>query len=219
MSKRRNQLNIDNIVASLLEVQRNFDSINAQLSVRRENLTDQMVQNMVTAYHYLDDLVADKVNLLPGGHDHMLELNHIVLCGRDPLVRMEFASHIQATEKRFYKQLKVIKRWYKSYKDESTYKVAAQIYVAVLSQPQLFIEGNHRTGSLIASYFLLMGGKYPFVLNKENALAYFEPSSQIKLSNKETIKGKFRLPKYRSEFRRFLKDQVKATKQDYILLR
>ena len=149
--------------------------------------------------------------------EQMLELNHIVLCGRDPLVRMEFAKHIQETERRFFKQIKPVQRWYKKNKKESVYKVASQIYVSVLSQPQMFFEGNHRTGSLIASYFLLMKGMDPFVLNRDNAVAYFEPSTQIKFRNKETIKGRLHLPQYRSRFRDFLKEQTRATKMLYVL--
>lgn len=217
MGKKRKRLNLDRIADSLLEVQKNFDEINNQLTMRREYPSDGLIQNLLNAYNYLDDLVGDKVKLLPDNAHHMLELNHIVLCGRDPLVRHEFASHLQETENRFLRQIKLIKKWHKKNKKESVYKVAAQIYVSILSQPQLFVEGNHRTGSLVASYFLLMKGKDPFVLNINNAVAYFEPSTQIKFRNKETIKGRLRLPKYRSRFRKFLKEQVQADKKFFVL--
>jgi Fic family protein len=78
----------------------------------------------------------------------------------------------------------------------------------VLSQPQLFKEGNHRTGSLIASGILLENGYPPFVLTRQNAVAYLDPSSEIKFTDKRTINGKFRLPKYRQEFREFLQKNV-----------
>jgi ABC-type phosphate transport system substrate-binding protein len=37
-------------------------------------------------------------------------------------------------------------RWFKEYGKESAWKRAAGVYVRILSQPQLYIEGNHRTG-------------------------------------------------------------------------
>ena len=49
-----------------------------------------------------------------------------------------------------------------------------------LSRPQLFIEGNHRTGALAMSYVRLRDGHPPFVLTPENAAAYFEISAPIR---------------------------------------
>jgi hypothetical protein len=42
----------------------------------------------------------------------------------------------------------------------------------------------------------------------QNAVAYFNPSSEIKFADKRTIRGKLRLPKYRHEFREFLLQNV-----------
>ena len=78
----------------------------------------------------------------------------------------------------------------------------------MLSQPQLYQEGNHRTGSLIASGILLQNGCPPFVLTRQNAVAYFNPSSEIKFADKRTIRGKLRLPKYQHEFRKFLQQNI-----------
>jgi hypothetical protein len=78
----------------------------------------------------------------------------------------------------------------------------------VLSQPQLYQEGNHRTGSLIASGILLQSGCPPFVLTHHNAIGYFNPSSEIKFTDKRSVGGKLRLPKYRREFRGFLQQNV-----------
>jgi hypothetical protein len=80
--------------------------------------------------------------------------------------------------------------------------------VGVLSQPQLYQEGNHRTGSLIASAVLLENGCPPFVLTRQNAVAYFNPSSEIKFTDKRTVRGKVRLPKYQRDFRSFLQQNV-----------
>jgi hypothetical protein len=50
----------------------------------------------------------------------------------------------------------------------------------VLSYPQLYQEGNHRTGAPIASGILLQSGCPPFVLTRKNAIAYFNPSSGMR---------------------------------------
>ena len=80
----------------------------------------------------------------------------------------------------------------------------------MLSNPQPYQEGNHRTGSLIASGILLQNGCPSFVLTRQNAIAYFNPSSDIKFTDKRTIRGKLRLPKYRRQFRDFLQQNVSA---------
>src|SRR3984957_2104103 len=130
-------------------------------------------------------------------------LNHLVLLGQDYDPRA-FGRHISATRERFFanfeQYVKPIRRWYRKHETENPYKVAAQVYVGVLSQPQLYQEGNHRTGSLIASGILLQNGCPPFVLTRENALAYFNPSSEVKFTDKSSIRGKLRLPKYQPDF-------------------
>jgi hypothetical protein len=45
-------------------------------------------------------------------------------------------------------------------------------------------------------------------LTRQNAIAYFNPSSEIKFTDKRTIHGKLRLPKYQREFRDFLQRNV-----------
>jgi hypothetical protein len=203
------RLNIDKIIDALLEVQEHFPEINRRLELHREFLTDEIIQNMVAGYKFVDNLVAADVGLFSDlGLQYMLELNHIVLCGRDPKVRLEYTHHITETRQRFYQNVQPVKRWYKKHKNESALKVASEVYVGILSRPQLYIEGNHRTGSLIATYLLLTRGSPPFVLNVDNAVAYFQPSSQIKFSDKTSFKGKLRLPKYEKAFKAFLEENL-----------
>jgi hypothetical protein len=76
--------------------------------------------------------------------------------------------------------------------------------VGVLSQPHLYQEGNHRTGSLIASGILVKKGCPPLVLTRQIVIAYFNPSSEIKFADKGTIRDKLRLPNYQHAFRELL---------------
>jgi hypothetical protein len=206
------RLRLGRIEDELLDVQRHFPAINAALTSRRDDFTDAVRQQMLSAYEFLDAMVADELDLFsPEGLEALLQLNHLVLLGRgyDP---REFRKHISTTRRQFFdnfrRYVKPIRRWYRKHETESPYKIAAQVYVGVLSQPQLFQEGNHRTGSLIASGILLQNGRPPFVLTRQNAVAYFNPSSEIKFTDKRTIGGKLRLPKYRRDFREFLQRNV-----------
>lgn len=206
------RLRLGRIEDELIDVQRHFPAINAVLNLRRDDFTDTVRQNMVAAYEFLDAVVQQDVDLFSEeGLEALLHLNHVVLLGRgyDPRA---YGRHISETRARFFanfrRYVKPIRRWYRRHRTENPYKVAAQVYVGVLSQPQLYQEGNHRTGSLIASGILLQNGCPPFVLTRRNAVAYFNPSSKIKFTDKRTVRGKLRLPKYRRKFRTFLLENV-----------
>jgi hypothetical protein len=208
------RLRLERIEQDLNDVQRHFSSINAALKLRRDDFTDVVRRNMLAAYEFLDAIVHDGLDLFSDqGVEALLQLNHLVLLGRGYDSRA-FAQHISATRERFFanfrQYVRPIRRWYRKHETENPFKVAAQVYVGVLSQPQLYQEGNHRTGSLIASAVLLQSGCPPFVLTRKNAIAYFNPSSEIKFTDKRTIRGKLRLPKYRRQFRDFLQQNVNA---------
>jgi hypothetical protein len=209
---KRLRLHLGRIEDELRDVQRHFPAINAVLNCRRDDFSDTVRQNMLTAYEFLDAVVDEDLDLFSDeGLEVLLQLNHLVLLGRgyDPRA---FGRHISVTRRQFFdnfrRYVKPIRRWYRKHVTENPYKVASQVYVGVLSQPQLYQEGNHRTGSLIASGILLQNGCPPFVLTRQNAVAYFNPSSEIKFSDKRTIRGKLRLPKYQNEFREFLQQNV-----------
>jgi len=206
------RLRLGRIEDELRDVQRHFPAINAVLNSRRDEFTDTVRQNMLAAYEFLDAVVNDELDLFSDeGLEALLQLNHLVLLGRgyDP---GEFGRHISVTRRRFFdnfhQYVKPIRRWYRKHETDNPYKVASQVYVGVLSQPQLYQEGNHRTGSLLASGILLKNGCPPFVLTRQNAIAYFNPSSEIKFTDKRTIRGRLRLPKYQSDFREFLRQNV-----------
>lgn len=146
----------------------------------------------------------------------MLEINATVLCGRDPARRAEFAEHLAATDRRFFDNgeggAKDLFNWYEAHRDESAWKRAAGVYVRILSKPQLFIEGNHRSGSLIVSYLLMRDGFPPFVLTADNAACYFNPSTVIRNLPKRGAKALFQLPKIKKKYAAFLEAQAELLK-------
>ena len=78
----------------------------------------------------------------------------------------------------------------------------------ILSKPQLFIEGNHRTGALVMSYLLVRDGEPPFVLTVDNAEAFFDPSTVIRDIRKRSPAAIFRLPGIKKRFAKFLLAQA-----------
>jgi len=84
--------------------------------------------------------------------------------------------------------------WYESRRGDSPWTLAAGVYVRLLSRPQLFVEGNHRTGALAMSYILVRENEPPFVLTTENAATYFDPSTVIQDTDKQGLAMFFRSP-------------------------
>ena len=146
--------------------------------------------------------------------NRMLGINAAVLCGTEPARRREFAQHLVAAEEQFFNNveggIKDLYNWYCSYRSDSVWKRAAGVYVRILSKPQLFIEGNNRTGSLIVSYLLMRAGLPPFVLTLDNDEGYFNPSSVIRNSAKHGVKALYELPKIKKKYAAFLEAQAPA---------
>ena len=197
MSTRR--LNLPAIEASLRLAQQEFTRINEGLSSPREPLTDDVIANMLAGYALVDGLVSADVDLFAMGNlKYLLELNTTVLCGTDPESRAEYARHRQTTEDRFYDQrdggVQDLVEWYELHLQDSAWMRAAGVYVRLLSRPQLFVEGNHRTGALAMSYILVREHEPPFVLSPANAAAYFDPSLVIRDTEKQGLAMLFRSP-------------------------
>jgi prophage maintenance system killer protein len=214
----RYRLNLDCIESSLRYVQKNFSQINDTLNTRRDVLRDEIVRNMMAGYTFVDDALGSypEIDLMGLKHsEYILEMNHIVLCGEISAVRWEHRIHMEATKERFYNQggcnIRQILMWYQKHVKESPWKRTAGVYIQLLSQPQLFIEGNHRTGALIMSYLLAREGKAPFVLSRQNAKAYFDPSTLIKDTPKNWANQLVRLPKINKRFAIFLEKNAEKS--------
>ncbi|WP_143170717.1 hypothetical protein [Desulfopila aestuarii] len=169
------------------------------------------MDNLLLAWEHIDYFIKKReYGLLSrkGGPD-MLEINHRVHYGENYVLRDEYKKAIEATTEKFTKQIQHIRKYYKKNMrgDSSVNKVAAEVYISILGQPQLFIEGNHRSGSIIASWINMAHDKPPFVLTVENALTFFRPAQVIKKFDKLSMwRSITKLPKYKADFKRFWKD-------------
>jgi hypothetical protein len=176
-------------------------------------MSDRVVENMLAGYAFVDALLAAGTDVFAMGNlKNLLELNTIVLCGTDRERREQYARHLGASERRFYEEpaggIQDLVEWYADQRHESPWNRAAGAYVRMLSKPQLFIEGNHRTGALLMSYILMGHGHPPFVLSPENAAAYFDPSTVVKGTDKKGTAMLFRVPSIRRRLARLLLDHA-----------
>lgn len=206
------RLDLSAVERALRDVQRRFTELSKHFTEPRDPFTDEVLQNVLEGYALIDDYVARGIDLFDLQQlNLMLEINATVLCGSDPERRVEFAQHLIATEEHFFNNveggIKDLYNWYCSYGSDSVWKRAAGVYVRILSKPQLFIEGNNRTGSLIVSYLLMRAGLPPFVLTLDNAEGYFNPSSVIRNSAKHGVKALYELPKIKKKYAAYLEAQ------------
>ena len=212
------RLDLFRIGEALLDVERDWPRIDAELVRlkigRKDPFTAFIRGNMLSAYTYLDLLVATRIEPLSDESlHHLLVLNHRVHYGVDQTLMAQHMPAIVATTEKFNVNIEPIVNWHHRHAAQGDHpsKLAAETYVSIVGQPQLFIEGNHRTGALIASWINLHAGLPPFVLSVENALAYFAPSAEIKqFADRSTWRGRRHLPKYRKSFRVFWEHHVET---------
>jgi len=208
--------NLKSIEESYSLVLKNWQKIDDELDLQQIGRKDTpfnetLITNMLSAWEYIDFFIRKKnYDLLSarGGPD-MLEVNHLVHYGQNLLLRQEYQKAIEATTEKFSKNVLPIRDYYKKKMTDSASvnKVAAEIYIAILGIPQLYIEGNHRSGSIVASWVNLANKKPPFVLTIDNAISFFRPAQEIKKFNKRSVwRSMTKLPKYKKDFKIFWKN-------------
>ena len=183
-------------------------SIHDELGTPHDLLDAEVIQNMLAGYTLVERLVIEGIDMFAmGQHRHMLELNRIALCGEHEST--EYAGHVEATERRFYEEryagVEDVVGWYREREHRSVWDRAAGVYTRMLSEPQLFIEGNQRTGALLMSYVLMRGGEAPLVLNAFNAAEYFRTSAAICGIRKNSLTALVRFPGIQWRLSRFLR--------------
>ncbi len=207
------RLNIAAIRSSLIDTQQHFKKINATLKVKRKPPSDEVIDNLVAGYAKIDQYLADGTDLFKMGNSHLiLELNHLVLYHSANISFEEDKSQFKATKNHFYEAqgggIGALMEWLDMHQSSNVWQRAAGVFTHILSQPQLFLEGNHRTGSLMMSYLLMRAGRSPFVLSIDNAIHFFEPAELTKNRHKKTLLDELiHLPKQTRKFAKLLKSE------------
>jgi hypothetical protein len=198
------RFNLVEIVRSLEQTQLQFKSINKSLNIRRGPLTSEAVANMAAGYGFVDQLLAQGTDLFAMGNSSLLlEINTLVLCGPDPLERANFKLHIERTRQQFYDDrqggIGSLMEWYEFHANDNLWRRAAGIYIQITSQPQLFIEGNHRSAILMVSFMLGRAGYPPFVLTPDNAKQLLDQSNPISDLKKHGFSAIIQTPRLRNQ--------------------
>ncbi|HDY84658.1 hypothetical protein LCGC14_1347390 [marine sediment metagenome] len=207
------RLNMDAIRSSLEVTQHNFKKINSTLTIKRKPPSDEVIDNLLAGYAKIDAYLENGTDLFGMGNSHLiLELNHIVLYHNSAISIEEDKSQFKATQLHFYDGkdggIGQLMDWLSLNKNTKIWKKTAGVFTHIISQPQLFLEGNHRTASLIMSYLLIKEGLSPFVLSYENAKHFFEPAELIKKRRKKTLIDEYiHLPKQTRLFAKLLQNE------------
>ena len=216
------RLNLAAISAALEHARTELPRADASFRTTRDPLDQDVIDNLVAGYSFVETLIANSVDIFsPGQSQQLLELNYLVLCGTDARRRAQFQSHLAATEGRFYSERDAgmgdLVKWWRTHASGSAWERAAGIYLYAFTQPQLLIEGNHRTGALLMSYLLMRDSHPPFVLTTANAGEFFACSAQARDLRKAGLRSIVRLAPLRKRFanvienaadRRYLHDQL-----------
>ena len=154
------------------------------------------VRRLSEGYHYIDSLLADQIEIFRYGQTgHILEINHRVLCGTTPERRVQYADHIAESERWFYDRpgagIGAVFSWLQRHRTQPTLAIAAGIFVQVVSHPQLFIEGNARSATLLASYVLARGGLPPLVLTPATLPDYRNLTDRCLAIDRSGLTGSF----------------------------
>jgi hypothetical protein len=212
----RCRLDLAAIRRSLERLSGEFPAINARLDEPHEPLSDVVVDHLLAGYELVDQALADGTDLFAFGHSQrLLELNARVLCGRDPAERQRLAAHLAATEQRFYDDtqggIRDVIEWYDGHQHLSAWRRAAGVYVRALSAPQLWLEGNHRSGAVLMSWILARAGHPPVVPMRATVAPLFACSSRIKLLRKGSFGMLLREPRIRNELAQLLERHADPT--------
>jgi hypothetical protein len=213
-------LEIDEIRCTLRAVQQNHAAINDNLNAHIADFTDESLDNMVAGYELVDSLVETGIDLFALGQSRrILELNNTVLYGAEGAARKErFSTQLAVSAEHFYNKpeggIGDLVEFHQRSSFRDAWHEAAAIYIRMLARPQLFVEGNHRTGALLMSYILLREGYPPFVLSPDNAVAFFKPSTAIGRIKRRSLTMLFKRIGLQRYFARLLECEA-----DFVYLR
>jgi prophage maintenance system killer protein len=165
---------------------------------------------MVNGYRFIDQLLAQGANPFAMGNSALLlEVNALVLCGCDEKDRDNFSRHIKQTRQKFYDDAQggvgSLMEWYGFHENDNLWRKAAGLYIHITSQPQLFIEGNHRSAILLISYLLGREGYPPFVLTPANAKELLDQTQSITELKKHGFSALIQTPRLCSRLASTLK--------------
>ena len=182
-------LDLAAIEVSLRALQGALPDVNRSLLNDHPPLLDSSLGAMLAGYAELDRLARRDIDLFARGQSRrLLELNRLVLYGeRSPRGH----AHVRAldnAERHFYESraggVGDFVDWHERHRTLSPSRLAAGLYLRLQCNPQLYIEGNHRTGALILSHVLMRRERPPLVLTPALAGDWFALTPELQRLNR-----------------------------------
>lgn len=178
---------------ALLGLSHRLHRVNRRLDNHHVGLDETSVNRLVQGYALLDHYLADRAPLFCLGQSMLvLALNHCVLFGRENIANPEYAAAFDASESHFYGAgghggIAKLFDWYLAHEKAPVWIRAAGVYLHTIGPPQLFVEGNHRTGVLLANHVLGMSNEPPLVIDHEMAPFWFRKTEQIRSRRRQLL--------------------------------
>lgn len=201
------------ICDALCGLSRRMPQVNAQLENHHPGLDEDSVQHLLQAYALLDHFLDSGKQLLSMGQSgDLLALNHCVLFGSENADNHEFDRAFAASEEHFYGQggagVGELLSWYAAQHDQSVWMRAAGVFLRTLGPPQLFIEGNHRTGVLLVNFVLGMDRQPPLVIDQQFAPVWFERTEALRTRRRSFLDPSSWLQSHTAQMADMIRNQV-----------
>ena len=190
-------LDLPAIERSLRALQGALPDVNRRLLNDHPPLADSNVGALLAGYAEIDRLARRRIDLFARGQSmRLLELNHLVLYGERRPAASRHARALAHAERHYYAAcdgggIGDLVDWHERHRTLSPSRLAAGLYARLQSSPQLFVEGNHRTGALIVSHVLLRHGRPPFVLTPTLAPDWFALTPDLQRLRRHGVGGLF----------------------------
>ena len=189
-------INLGAVRASLQQLQTDPTARLDHRAPRVATLDARSRANLVHGYRYLGERDLDERWLQPGHSHDLLELNHLVLYGDSQSRRRRHARALAHAERRFYQArssgIGNLVDWYRLNRRQPIWALAAGLYIRILGNPQLFVEGNHRTAALIISRLLIEAQRPPFVLTPRLAPDWLSHTADIQSLKRHGLRSMIR---------------------------
>lgn len=201
------------IASALHGLRYHMDRVNLELDNHHPRLNRDSVNQIVQAYSMIDHYLATGLPLLSMGQSReVLAVNHCVLFGQENALNPDYHKAFKASERHFYgiagSGIGDMLDWYSSRREQPVWQLAAGIYLQTIGPPQLFLEGNHRTGVILANYVLARAHQSPLVIDHQLAPIWFELTEKVRSRRRSLLEPKFWLRSLHGELAEFIQNHV-----------
>ncbi|MFA5373870.1 MAG: hypothetical protein WC354_06800, partial [Candidatus Omnitrophota bacterium] len=157
---------------------------------------------LLEAYRYVN-MRLDSVEPLRA--EDLLEINLLLTVGGNRFVYPYYRQFISRTRGSFSRSIGPVWEWYRRHESSPPVEKAAGLAARMmLSQPNLFEDGNHRSAAVVMALILLKEGNAPFIPNKSNIKALLSITGAIQSLKRDSFVHILPLLIYQGRLGRFL---------------